>query len=86
MELTDIIRSLPHNGPGVRLPRGLGLRLSRYPGVMVLGCSRIGVRPAAGKPPLPHYWFCKLVYKCLTMYLRYAIILYVDTLNNFLGD
>jgi len=44
--LTEILRSLPINGPGIRLPRGLGLRLSRYPGVMVLGCSRIGTRPS----------------------------------------
>lgn len=45
-ELTDYLRNLQPNGPGVRLSRGLGLRLSRYPGVMVLGCSRIGVRPS----------------------------------------
>jgi hypothetical protein len=45
-ELTEIVRHLPVNGPGRRLARGLGLRLSRGNGMMVLGCSRIGVRPS----------------------------------------
>lgn len=45
-DLPDILRSLPINGPGRRLPRGLGLRLSRGNGMYVLGCSRIGVRPS----------------------------------------
>lgn len=47
MELTTILSSLPVNGPGIRLPRGLGLRLTKGNGMMVLGCSRIGVRPSA---------------------------------------
>lgn len=45
-ELTDILRSLPVNGPGRRLSRGLGLRLSKGGGMFILGCSRIGVRPS----------------------------------------
>lgn len=48
-ELTEVLPDLPPNGPGIRLPRGLGLRLSAGNGMMVLGCSRVGVRPSANE-------------------------------------
>lgn len=48
-ELTTILSSLTPNGPGIRLPRGLGLRLTCGNGMMVLGCSRIGVRPSVNE-------------------------------------
>lgn len=46
-ELTEVLRELKPNGPGIRLRGLLGLRLTSGNGMFVLGCSRIGVRPSA---------------------------------------
>ena len=43
-DLHLVLQSLPPGG--VRLPRGLALRMSYGNGMAVLGCSRIGTKPS----------------------------------------
>lgn len=43
-DLPTILRNLP--AAGARLPGGLALRISRGNGMVVLGCSRVGVAPS----------------------------------------
>lgn len=44
--LADRLRTLPANPKGIRLPRGLALRLTSGNGMHVLGCSRVDSHPS----------------------------------------